>query len=166
MGACLATGNTCVIKPSAIDSMVTLKLAEIIGKLDTPAGRDQPDYRPRRQSVGEALAAHPGVGFISFTGSSETGKRIMSVASGTLKRTQMELGGKNPFIVLDDADIKRAAQRGVASSCNNSGNGVRLSGQILCARANLRRVYSANICRVCRKLKLAILGMNKPIWGP
>jgi betaine-aldehyde dehydrogenase len=120
MGACLATGNTCIIKPSAIDSMVTLKLAEILSELDIPAGVINVVTGPGG-TVGEALAAHPGVSFISFTGSSETGKRIMSVASGTLKRTQMELGGKNPFIVLEDAEIKKAAQRGVASSCNNTG---------------------------------------------
>jgi acyl-CoA reductase-like NAD-dependent aldehyde dehydrogenase len=120
MGACLATGNTCVIKPSAIDSLVTLKYAEIISRLDLPPGTVNVVTGPGG-TVGEALAAHPGVGFISFTGSSETGKAIMKSASGTLKRAQMELGGKNPFIVLEDADIDRVVPMAAGSTCHNTG---------------------------------------------
>ena len=55
--------------------------------------------------VGEALATHPDVRMIGFTGSSETGKRIMELGSRTMKRMALELGGKNPFIVLEDADV-------------------------------------------------------------
>ncbi len=120
MGACLATGNTCVIKPSAIDSLVTLKYAEIIAKLDLPPGTVNVVTGPGG-TVGEALAAHPDVGFISFTGSSETGKDIMKTASATLKRAQMELGGKNPFIVLDDADIDKIVPMAVGSTTHNTG---------------------------------------------
>ncbi len=120
MGACLATGNTCVIKPSAIDSLVTLKFAELITELDLPPGVVNVVTGPGG-TVGEALATHPEVNFISFTGSSETGKAIMAAASGTLKRTQMELGGKNPFIVLPDADIDKIIPMAVGSTCHNTG---------------------------------------------
>ncbi|HSW56770.1 MAG TPA: aldehyde dehydrogenase family protein, partial [Dehalococcoidales bacterium] len=120
MGACLATGNTCIIKPSAIDSLVTLKLAEIISRLDIPPGVVNVVTGPGG-TVGEALASHPGVNFISFTGSSETGKTILAAASSTLKRTQMELGGKNPFIVLEDAEIDKIAAQSASFSCANSG---------------------------------------------
>ncbi len=120
MGACLATGNTCVIKPSAIDSLVTLKYAEIIVKLDLPPGTVNIVTGPGGM-VGEALAAHPDVGFISFTGSSETGKAIMKTASQTLKRAQMELGGKNPFIVCEDVDIDKIVPMAAGSTCHNTG---------------------------------------------
>jgi acyl-CoA reductase-like NAD-dependent aldehyde dehydrogenase len=120
MGAALTTGNTCVIKPSAIDSLVALKYAEIISKLDLPPGVVNVITGPGG-SVGEALARHPDVNFISFTGSSETGKVIMAAASGTLKRAQMELGGKNPFIVLEDADIDKIAAQAAMFTCANSG---------------------------------------------
>jgi acyl-CoA reductase-like NAD-dependent aldehyde dehydrogenase len=120
MGACLATGNTCVIKPSAIDSLVTLKYGEIIDKLGLPPGVVNIVTGPG-STVGDALACHPDVNFISFTGSSETGKDIMRSASGTLKRAQMELGGKNPFIVLDDADIDKVVPMAAGSTCHNTG---------------------------------------------
>lgn len=120
MGACLAAGNTCVIKPSAIDSLVTLKYMELISQLDIPPGTVNVVTGPGG-TVGEALAAHPDVNFISFTGSSETGKTIMKTASETLKRAQMELGGKNPFIVLEDADIDKIVPMAAGSTCHNTG---------------------------------------------
>jgi len=120
MGACLATGNTCVIKPSAIDSLVTLKYAEIIEQLGLPPGVVNIVTGPGG-TVGEALAGHPDVDFISFTGSSETGKAIMKIASQTLKRAQMELGGKNPFIVLDDADVDKIVPVAAGFLCHNTG---------------------------------------------
>jgi acyl-CoA reductase-like NAD-dependent aldehyde dehydrogenase len=71
--------------------------------------------------VGEALAAHHGLDMVAFTGSSETGKAIMSLASGTVKRLQLELGGKNPAIILDDADVNAAANAMAKQQTNNSG---------------------------------------------
>ena len=71
--------------------------------------------------MGEALASHRGVDMVAFTGSSETGKTIMSLASVTVKRLQLELGGKNPAIILDDADINAAANGMAKQQTNNSG---------------------------------------------
>ena len=76
-------------------------------KLEIPPGTINVVTGPG-STVGEALACHHGVDMVAFTGSSETGKRIMSLASQTVKRLQMELGGKNPVIILDDADIDKA----------------------------------------------------------
>lgn len=109
-----------MIKPSAIDSLVTLKYIEIISKLDIPPGTVNVVTGPG-STVEDALVSHPDVNFISFTGSSETGKEIMSAAGGTLKRAQMELGGKNPFIVLEDADIDKIAPQAAGSTCHNTG---------------------------------------------
>jgi acyl-CoA reductase-like NAD-dependent aldehyde dehydrogenase len=119
-GAALAAGNTVIIKPASIDSLVTLKYGEIVEKVGFPPGTINIITGPGG-TVGEALAAHPDVNFVSFTGSSETGKQIMKVASQTLKRAQMELGGKNPFIVCEDTDIDKIIPFAAHGLCFNSG---------------------------------------------
>ena len=91
----LTLGNTCVIKPPSINSLTALKLAEILEKLELPPGTINIITGPGN-TVGEALASHPGVDMVAFTGSSETGKAIMSIASQSVKRLQLELGGKEP----------------------------------------------------------------------
>jgi acyl-CoA reductase-like NAD-dependent aldehyde dehydrogenase len=120
LGAALSVGNTCVVKPPSIDSLTALKLAKILDKVGLPEGAVNIITGPG-DIVGNALAVHQGVDLISFTGSSETGKEIMARASQTVKRLTLELGGKNPFIVLEDADIDAAAQKAVMSSLLNSG---------------------------------------------
>ncbi len=116
----LTLGNTCVIKPPSIDSLAALKLAELLEKLDLPSGTVNVITGPG-STVGEALASHRGVDMVTFTGSSETGKRIMTMASQTVKRLQMELGGKNPVIILDDADVDTAAGEMFMHQFANSG---------------------------------------------
>ena len=119
-GAALAAGNTVIIKPASIDSLVTLKYGEIVEKVGFPPGTINIVTGPGG-TVGEALAAHPDVNFVSFTGSSETGKQIMKVASQTLKRAQMELGGKNPMIVCEDVDMDKIIPFAAHGLCFNTG---------------------------------------------
>ncbi len=116
----LALGNTCVIKPPSINSLTSLKLAELLDTLGLPPGTVNVITGPGGV-VGEALAAHRGVDMVGFTGSCETGKMIMSLASQTVKRLQLELGGKNPVIILDDADIDAAVADMVTGQFRNSG---------------------------------------------
>jgi acyl-CoA reductase-like NAD-dependent aldehyde dehydrogenase len=116
----LTLGNTCIIKPPSIDSLSALKLAEILEKLELPPGTVNVITGPGG-TVGHALATHPGVDMIAFTGSCETGKELISLSSQTVKRLQLELGGKNPIIVLDDADVGAAANEMVNGQLMNSG---------------------------------------------
>ncbi len=120
LSAALACGNTCVIKPPSICSITTLKYAEILSKLDLPAGVINVITGPGGL-VGEALASHPDVDMISFTGSSETGQAIMAAAAKTTKRVSLELGGKNPFILLEDADVDFAVRKATFATIMNSG---------------------------------------------
>lgn len=120
LGPALSLGNTVVIKPPSINSLTALKLAEIVEKVGFPAGTVNVITGPG-STVGEALASHRGVDMVAFTGSSETGKAIMSLASRTVKRLQLELGGKNPAIILDDADVTNAAGAMARQQCSNSG---------------------------------------------
>jgi acyl-CoA reductase-like NAD-dependent aldehyde dehydrogenase len=115
-------GNTCVIKPPSIDSATTLLMGEIIAGLSDIIGPGVINIITGPGGVtGNALASHPDVGMISFTGSCETGKSIMAAASSNIKKIALELGGKNPFIVMEDADIDAAANLGVNVQTNNSG---------------------------------------------
>jgi betaine-aldehyde dehydrogenase len=120
LGPALAVGNTCVVKPPSIAPLTTLKLAEILEKLDLPPGTVNIITGPGN-TVGEILASHPGIYKIGFTGSCETGKRIMSCEASNIRRFNMELGGKNPFIILEDADIDSAVEGAIFGSFFNSG---------------------------------------------
>jgi betaine-aldehyde dehydrogenase len=116
----IAVGNTCVVKPASLDCLTALKFAEILEKAGLPAGTVNIITGPG-SSMGMYLASHPGVNMVSFTGGSETGKAIMAAASKTVKRLHLELGGKNPFIVLEDADVDKAVASGVMGIVGNSG---------------------------------------------
>jgi acyl-CoA reductase-like NAD-dependent aldehyde dehydrogenase len=116
----LAVGNTCVIKPPSINSATDLKFAEVIQKAGLPAGVVNVITGPG-SSVGEALASHPDVDLIGFTGSSETGKDVLKYASATVKKCVMELGGNNPVVIMPDADLDAAVKVLGFRQYNNSG---------------------------------------------
>jgi len=116
----LILGNTCIIKPPSVDSLPALKLAELLDTLGLPPGTVNVITGPG-STVGEALASHRGVDMVAFTGSCETGKTIMALASQTVKRLQLELGGKNPVIILDDADVGAAVSAMMMFQFANSG---------------------------------------------
>jgi betaine-aldehyde dehydrogenase len=102
----LAAGNAMVFKPSELTPTTALKLAEIYLEAGVPPGVF--NVLQGRGTTGALLAAHPGVAKVSVTGSVPTGKKVMQTAAGTLKRVTMELGGKSPLLVFDDADLEQA----------------------------------------------------------
>jgi aldehyde dehydrogenase (NAD+) len=102
----LAMGNTVVIKPASYTPLSTLKLAEIISTVVPPGVINV--VTGSGKEVGEYLTTHPEVDKVAFTGSTEVGKKIMSLASETIKNTTLELGGKSPSIFLEDADLEVA----------------------------------------------------------
>lgn len=102
----LAAGNAMVFKPSELTPSTALKLAEIYLEAGVPPGVF--NVLQGRGSTGALLAEHPGVAKVSLTGSVSTGKKVMQTAAGSLKRVTMELGGKSPLLVFDDADLEQA----------------------------------------------------------
>jgi aldehyde dehydrogenase (NAD+) len=116
----LAAGCTVIVKPSEITPLNAFVLAEIIDEVGLPPGTFNlvPGYGP---VVGEAIAAHPDVDMVSFTGSTRAGRRVSELASATVKRVALELGGKSPNVVLDDADIEQAVVDGIGKCYLNSG---------------------------------------------
>jgi aldehyde dehydrogenase (NAD+) len=103
----LAMGNTCVLKPASNTPLTALRLAEILDETELPKGVVNV-ITGGGSTVGEELASHPDVDKVSFTGSTVVGRRIMQLASSTIKKTTLELGGKSPNIVFEDADMDHA----------------------------------------------------------
>ena len=116
----LAAGCTVVLKPSAVAPLNAFILAEAIEAAGLPAGVFNL-VTGRGSVVGEAIVSHEDVDMISFTGSTRAGKRIGELASQDIKRVALELGGKSPNVILDDADLERAVTDGVAKCFLNSG---------------------------------------------
>ncbi len=120
IGPALAAGNSIVLKPATVTPLTTLRLAELAKEAGLPDGVLNV-VTGRGDVVGAAIAAHPDIDFVSLTGDSATGRRIQELAAGNLKRIHLELGGKAPFIVYDDADIDSAARGAVAGALINAG---------------------------------------------
>jgi aldehyde dehydrogenase (NAD+) len=130
----LATGCTVVLKPSEIAPLSAMLFAEIVDDAGLPAGAfnlvngDGP-------TVGEAIAAHPGIDMVSFTGSTAAGIRVAKLAADTVKRVAQELGGKSANIILADADIEAAVIQGVHACYTNAGQNCQSPTRMLIPRA-------------------------------
>ena len=120
IGPALAAGNSVVLKPATATPLTTIRLAELAAEAGVPAGVFNV-VTGRGDVVGAALAGHRDVDLVSLTGDSETGRKIMALASGNLKRVHLELGGKAPFIVHADADLEAAARGATAGALINGG---------------------------------------------
>ncbi len=132
----LAAGCTVVVKPSEVAPLTAFVLAEIIADAGLPAGAFNlvTGYGP---VAGEALAAHPGVDMISFTGSTRAGRRVSELAAATVKKVALELGGKSPNVILEDADLEQAVPDGVSKCFLNSGQTCSALTRMLVPRGRL-----------------------------
>ncbi len=119
LGPALATGNTVVLKPSARTPLSALAFAEILGEILPPGVVNV--LSGSGNDIGDALVGHPKVRMVSITGDTATGKRVAKIAADTVKRLHLELGGKAPIIIFDDADIDLAAETLRAAGYWNSG---------------------------------------------
>ena len=119
LGPALAAGCTIVLKPAPGTPLTTLMLAELIQQAGIPDG--VVNIVTGGNEVGQALVEHPDVRMISLTGSTTTGKKIMKTAADTLKRVHLELGGKAPLIVFDDADPELVATKASLAATLNTG---------------------------------------------
>ncbi len=138
----LATGCTVVLKPSEIAPLSALLFAEILHEAGLPAGvfnlvnGDGP-------TVGEAIAAHPEIDMVSFTGSTAAGIRVAKLAADTVKRVAQELGGKSANIILPDADLKAAVIQGVHACYTNGGQNCQSPTRMLIPRAQRDEAFAA-----------------------
>ncbi len=139
VAAALAAGCTVVLKPSEITPLNALLLAEIVTESGLVPGAFNL-VTGTGPVVGEAIAAHPDVDMVSFTGSTRAGSRVAELGAASVKRIALELGGKSPNVVLDDADLDRAVAHGVASAFANSGQACSAQSRLLVPRSRLARV--------------------------
>jgi acyl-CoA reductase-like NAD-dependent aldehyde dehydrogenase len=132
----LAAGCTVVLKPSEVAPLNAFILAEVLDDIGLPPGVFNlvTGVGP---VVGEAIASHPLVDMVSFTGSTRAGKRVMQLASDGVKRVALELGGKSPNVILEDADLSAAIPAGVAACYINSGQTCSALTRMLVPRSRL-----------------------------
>jgi betaine-aldehyde dehydrogenase len=128
----LAVGNAIVLKPPEQTPSVVLRMVELIQSvLPSDLAKDLVQVVPGAGAVGAALAAHPLVGKVSFTGSPQTGSAVLRTAADNLTPTLMELGGKNPLLVFDDADLQEALLAAIDGGFFNQGEACTASSRIL-----------------------------------
>ncbi|MDH2239387.1 aldehyde dehydrogenase family protein [Pigmentiphaga sp. GD03639] len=151
----LAAGNTVVIKPSEITPLSTLALAALFAEAGFPDGVVNV-VNGSGASVGEALVRHPGVARVSFTGGTATGAAIQAAAAADVKRVTLELGGKSPLIVFDDAALDAAVDVAVGDIVKNSGQ-VCIACTRLLVQDGIREAFQARL-----ETRLAAIRMGDP----
>ena len=134
LGPALATGNTCILKPASWTPLSAIRLAELALEAGFPPGVVNVVTGPGG-SAGAALAAHPGVGKIAFTGETATGQEIMRLAANNVKKISLELGGKSPSIVFADADLAKFASAAPMAVFDNAGQNCTARSRILVERS-------------------------------
>jgi aldehyde dehydrogenase (NAD+) len=141
VGPALAAGCTMVLKPSELAPLNAVLFAEILDEAGVPPGvfnlvnGDGP-------GVGAALSAHPDVDMMSFTGSTRAGQSVMENAAKGIRKVALELGGKSPNIILEDADLKKAVSRGMMHMSNNTGQSCNAPSRMLAPRSKYDEVVA------------------------
>ena len=139
VGPALAAGCTMVLKPSELAPLNAIVFAEILDEAGVPPGvfnlvnGDGP-------GVGIALSSHPDVDMVSFTGSTRAGTSVMENAAKGIKKVALELGGKSPNIILDDADLQKAVARGMMHMAMNTGQSCNAPSRMLAPKAKYEEV--------------------------
>ncbi|MFI1280768.1 gamma-aminobutyraldehyde dehydrogenase [Streptomyces sp. NPDC020858] len=149
----IAAGNTIVLKPAELTPLTSLMFAQAAKDAGLPDGVINIVTGAGREA-GEHLVGHPDVVMTSFTGSTAVGKRVAEIATATVKRLHLELGGKAPFLVFDDADLEAAAHGAVAASLINTGQDCTAA-----TRAYVQRpLHDAFVARVAELMETVRLG--------
>ncbi|MGN2640227.1 aldehyde dehydrogenase [Nocardia takedensis] len=143
LGPALAAGNTIVLKPAPDTPWCAAAVGAVIAEhTDIPAGVVN-IVTSADHGLGAQLTSDPRVDMISFTGSTATGRAVMTNAAATLKKTFLELGGKSAFVILDDADVVAAANYAAFSVCVHAGQGCALTTRLLVPRAHYDEAVAA-----------------------
>ncbi len=160
----LAAGCTMVLKPSKVAPLNAVILAEVLHEAGVPAGVFNL-INGKGTTVGAAMAAHPGIDMMSFTGSTGAGVAVAKAAADTVKRVAQELGGKSANIILDDADFAKAVSRGVFACMVNSGQSCNAPTRMLVPAARMDEAIEAAKAAIA-KVKVGDPSADDTTMGP
>ena len=144
MAPALAAGNAVIVKPASQTSGATMACLELLEGLPIPNGIIG-GITGSGAVIGEGITKHPDIGMVNFTGSSDTGKRIMESSATTMKKISLELGGKSASIIFADADLKKAVPMAIKSIFTNAGQ--------LCTSASRLLIEATVFDQVTQELK-------------
>jgi phenylacetaldehyde dehydrogenase len=152
LGPALACGCTVVLKPAEQTPLTCLRLGELIQEAGFPDGvvNIVPGFG---ETAGAALAAHPDVDKVAFTGSTEVGKLIVKAAAGNLKKVSLELGGKSPNVILEDADLETAIPGAASAIFFNHGQCCCAGSRLFVAKASFDKVVDG-VAEAANKIKV------------
>lgn len=151
-GAALSVGCTMVVKPASATPLTALAMAALAERAGIPPGVLSV-VTGSASDIGGELTSNPKVRKVSFTGSTETGKKLMQQSASTLKRLSLELGGNAPFLVFDDADLDAAVDGAIASKFRNSGQTCVCANRFL-VQDSIYDVFAEKLTEAVRKLKV------------
>ncbi len=160
----IAAGNTVVVKPSEMTSLTAWMFASIINEAGVPDGVVNIVFG-RGPLAGQALVEHPDVPIISFTGGTATGRAIAAAAAPRLKRLSLELGGKNPNIIFDDADLREASRMSVRAAFLNQGE-ICLCGSRIYVQEKVYAEFCERFVRQAAELRIGDPRDPKSFMGP
>lgn len=163
LGAALACGNCVVLKPAEQTPLSALLLGKMIQEAGFPAG--VVNIVTGFGDAGAAISSHPGIDKVAFTGSTEVGHDIVKSSAGNLKRVSLELGGKSPSIVFDDADLESAA-KGVADAIFFNHGQCCCAGSRIYAGPKVREELTARVGEIAKKIRLGPGFDPKTRMGP
>lgn len=163
LGPCLAAGNTCVLKPSEMAPLTSIALGEIANEAGIPPG--VLNIVPGLGEAGAALASHPNVDAVAFTGGAATGRRVMAACADSLKRVTLELGGKSPNLVFADANLRQTAA-GVARSIYRSQGQSCVAGSRLIVESRVAPDFLDLLKKEIPKLKIGDPLQEGTEYGP
>tara|TARA_R110001592_G_scaffold363372_2_gene686298 strand:- start:178767 stop:180209 length:1443 start_codon:yes stop_codon:yes gene_type:complete len=164
IGWAIAAGNCVVLKPSEVTPVIALKLAEILKHAGLPDGVLNV-VPAEAEDIGDSLVGHPKVKKITFTGSTSVGRRIAKKSAGLLKKFTLELGGKNPLIVLKDADVDYAVDVAAFSNFIHQGQ-VCMTGSRIIVEKELYDEFCAKLTEKVKLLKVGDPRDPEVIIGP
>lgn len=151
IGPALAAGCTVVLKPAPTTPLTTLLLADLLAEAGIPEG--VVNIITGGNDTGQAIVEHPDIRMVSLTGSTHTGKKVMRTAADTLKRVHLELGGKAPLLIFDDADVQLLAEKATLAATINTGQDCTAATRVYVEQSRVKQVEEA-IVETMRAVKI------------